>query len=98
MLMHLPSLTTSLCAILIAYATSNGSAATTPNWPQFRGPNGSGVASKAKPPIKITPTNFLWRVEVPWSPSSPCVWGDYIFLTTFADGDLQTRCYDRRIK
>jgi len=32
---------------------------------------------------------------VPWSPSSPCVWGDFIFLTTFSEGDLQTRGYSR---
>ena len=67
------------------------------NWPQFRGPNSSGVALKANPPIAIDPTNgALWRIEVPWSPSSPAVWEDRIFLTTFSDGQLQTRCYDRR--
>lgn len=66
-------------------------------WPQFRGPNGSGVASAgAKPPLEIGPASgVLWKVEVPWSPSSPCVWDDRIFLTTFAGGELQTRCYDR---
>src|SRR6267143_4061021 len=83
-------------AALILSLANDGSAATTPNWPQFRGPDGSGVAAKAKPPVKIAPTNFLWRAEVPWSPSSPCVWGDSIFLTTFADGQLETRCYARQ--
>lgn len=64
------------------------------DWPQFRGPNCSGVAIKARPPIKISPTNgILWSIETPWSPSSPCVVGDRIFLTTYADGELQTRCY-----
>ncbi len=33
---------------------------------------------------------------MPFSPSSPCVWGDYLFLTAFADHELQTRCYQRR--
>src|SRR5262249_1658302 len=43
------------------------------NWPQFRGPNASGVAIAAKPPVKFGPSNgVLWRIEVPWSPSSPC--------------------------
>ena len=28
--------------------------------------------------------------------SSPCVWGDRIFLTAFADGKLETHCYQRR--
>src|SRR2546423_14291491 len=67
------------------------------NGAQFRGPNSSGVAQQEKPPIKISPTNhLLWKTEVPWSPSSPCVWGDRIFLTTFAAGELQTHCYAAR--
>jgi outer membrane protein assembly factor BamB len=65
-------------------------------WPQFRGPNCSGVAD-AKPPIHIGPTNGVrWSAEVPWSPSSPCVWKDRIFLTTYDAGELQTRSYDAR--
>ena len=85
-----------MCAVLLAGARSRACAAAAA-WPQFRGHNGDGLGLKAKPPIKIGPSNgVLWRVEVPWSPSSPCVWGDHIFLTTFEDGQLQTRCYDRR--
>lgn len=68
--------------------------ASSPNWAQFRGPNASGVALRAKPPIKFGPTNNVrWCIDVPWSPSSACVWGDRIFLTTFVDGELQTHCY-----
>jgi outer membrane protein assembly factor BamB len=52
------------------------------------------VAPKAKPPLNIGPTNNVrWCVDVAWSPSSPCVWGDHIFLTTFSDGELQTHSY-----
>ena len=66
------------------------------NWPQFRGVNASGVDATANPPVKFGPTeNVVWSVEVPSSPSSPSVWGQRIFLTTFDDGELQTRCYDR---
>jgi outer membrane protein assembly factor BamB len=66
----------------------------TPRWPAFRGPNSSGISRDATPPLKISPTNLvLWKVQVPWSPSSPCIWGDELFLTTFADNELQTRCY-----
>ena len=82
------------CAIVILSLVNRGSAASA-NWPEFRGPNASGVAAKAKPPVKITPTNFLWRTEVPWSPSSPSISGDSIFLTTLANGQLETRCYSR---
>src|SRR5205814_4436741 len=64
------------------------------NWPMFRGPNGSGVSDTARPPLKFGPNeNVSWKVEVPSSPSSPSVWGKRIFLTTFAEGKLETRCY-----
>src|SRR5262245_16903298 len=68
-----------------------------PSWPAFRGPNSSGVSLTAKPPVKIGPGEKpLWKIDVPWSPSSPCVSGNRIFLTTFHEGKLETRCYDRR--
>ncbi|HRI16748.1 MAG TPA: PQQ-binding-like beta-propeller repeat protein, partial [Verrucomicrobiota bacterium] len=68
-----------------------------PSWPDFRGPNGGGVSSDAKPPSGISPTqNVLWSVEVPWSPSSPTVWGERVFLTTFAEGKLETRAYSAK--
>jgi outer membrane protein assembly factor BamB len=77
-------------------ALVSGVNAATPTWPGFRGPNCSGVSADAKPPIKISPTNsVLWKIQVPWSPSSPCIWGEQIFLITFADNELQTRCYRR---
>lgn len=67
------------------------------NWPHFRGPNCSGTSRDARPPIKISPTNnVVWSTEVPWSPSSPCIWNNRIFLTTFVDGELQTRAYETR--
>jgi len=72
------------------------SAAVEAYWPQFRGPLGSGVAADATPPVKFGPSEGVaWSVEVPFSPSSPSVWGDRIFLTTFRDGLLETRCHDR---
>ena len=92
-----PPLNRLLAAALIncAALAVSGAELSPPNWPQFRGPNSSGIAADAKPPVKISPTNgVLWKIDVPWSPSSPCVWRDRIFLTTFADGQLQTRCYD----
>ncbi len=71
-----------------------GALRSAPNWPQFRGPNGSGTVANSTPPLTISPTNgALWHIDVPWSPSSPCVWGDRIFLSTFSESQLQTRCY-----
>jgi len=71
--------------------------ATEAPWPQFRGPNASGVAAGAKPHLQISPdSGLLWKVDLPWSPSSPVVWGDRIFLNTFDHGELQTRAYSRK--
>ncbi len=66
-------------------------------WPQFRGPNCSGVSDTAKPPAEFGPgKNQLWKVAVPPGASSPCVWADRIFLTAVASGKLETHCYARR--
>lgn len=49
---------------------------------------------EATPPVAIAPTNLVtWKTEVPWAPSSPVVSGSRVFLTTFADGHLETRAY-----
>ena len=87
-----------LAAFLTGFASLHVlAAASQDNWPEFRGANCSGVSATARPPIKISPTNGVkWKVEVPWSPSSPCVWGDRILLTTYSDGELQTRCYSTK--
>jgi outer membrane protein assembly factor BamB len=67
-----------------------------PFWPQFRGPNGQGVAESTHPPTTFSPSeNVVWSAEIPPGHSSPCVWGERIFLSTFQDGDLQCRAYDR---
>jgi outer membrane protein assembly factor BamB len=68
-------------------------------WPQFRGPNGSGVASpEANPPVEFGPTeNVVWKVAVSSGHSSLCIWGDKLFLTGFDDRErkLKVFCLDR---
>ena len=65
-------------------------------WPQFRGPNGSGVADGAKPPIEIGPDkNVKWKISVPSGLSSPIVVGDKLVITAFDDGKLFTIAYSR---
>jgi len=66
-------------------------------WPQFRGPNCSGVSETAHPPVAFGPgTNQLWKVAAPGGMSSPSVWGDGIFLTAFDAGKLEVHCYSRK--
>ena len=54
------------------------------DWPQFRGPDGTGVATGAKPPSDWgTDKNVAWKVHVDgvaWS--CPIVIGDKVILTT----------------
>ena len=66
------------------------------DWPQFRGPNGSGVADGQKPPLDIGPEkNVKWKVPVPGGMSSPIVANDKLVMTAFHGGKLYTIAYDR---
>ena len=86
----------SLACVLGILALSVEQAVAAENWPQFRGHNASGVAENSRPPAKIGPNEGVkWSVEVPWSPSSPVIWDGRIFLTTFQNGQLETRCHNR---
>ena len=53
-------------------------------WPQFRGPEGAGVAEDAHLPERWSQTeNVAWKAEIPgvgWS--SPVVWGNRVFVTS----------------
>jgi len=52
------------------------------DWPQFRGPNASGVADGSPLPEKIGPErNLIWKVEIPVGHSSPVIVGERIYLT-----------------
>ncbi len=54
------------------------------DWPQWRGPLGTGEAPGAEPPIRWSETeNVRWKVEVPGTGhASPIVWRDQVFLAT----------------
>lgn len=53
------------------------------DWPQWRGPLGTGAAPDADPPISWSDTeNIRWKVALPGSGhSTPVVWGNRIFVT-----------------
>jgi outer membrane protein assembly factor BamB len=56
------------------------------NWPQFRGPDGSGVADRQDLPLEWSVAegkNVLWRVPIEGlAHSSPVIWGERVYLTT----------------
>lgn len=68
------------------------------SWPQFRGYNCSGIAHRdARPPAELNEQTLLWKTEIPEGHSSPCIWGDKLFLTAFIEdsSELQTICMNR---
>jgi outer membrane protein assembly factor BamB len=69
------------------------------DWPQFRGPNGSGVSTEENLPVAFTKTEGLrWKVELPArGVSSPVVIGDKVFVTCSSgvrDDRLHVIAYD----
>ena len=66
------------------------------NWPQFRGPNGSGVAETSGLPTRFGPDeNVVWKTAVPPGRSSPVISGGRVFLTAVEDDKLYTLCFSR---
>ncbi len=61
-------------------------------WPQFRGPNGSGVGeSSARLPVRFGPAaGVAWKTQLPSGHSSPVIWGDRIFLTAAEPGQRKS--------
>lgn len=67
------------------------------DWPQYRGPGGSGVAA-GDAPVEFGPKkNMLWSVDAGSGHSSPSIWGDCLFLTSFdaPSGKLELLALDR---
>jgi outer membrane protein assembly factor BamB len=91
-----------VCVVLIAAAILLSSPALADSeawWPQFRWPDGRGVANATSdPPVQFGPQeHVLWAIVIPPGHSSPCICGNRVFLTGF-DGErqeLQTFCLDR---
>ncbi len=67
-------------------------------WPQFRGPAGRGIAADGQAAPTDLSKSELWKSAVPMGLSSPCVWGEQIFLTSCnaETKSLETICLSRR--
>ena len=59
-------------------------AASSANWPAWRGPQANGVAPDAHPPIRWSETEHVqWKAALPGrGTSTPIVWKDQVFLLT----------------
>jgi outer membrane protein assembly factor BamB len=70
---------TSLVTLFVVIST-----ALAEDWPQFRGPNGSGVSASTGVPVEFGPgKNVVWKTPLPPGHSSPVLTADRIFLTAY---------------
>jgi outer membrane protein assembly factor BamB len=71
--------------VLYAAASALAGAA---DWPQFRGPAGSGVDDSANPPVRWDAAGIKWKTPIEGlAVSSPIISGNTVFLTTAISGD-----------
>jgi len=84
--------------IVLALLSAESILANEPNWPQFRGPGGLGIAPDNQTyPVELNMSrNLLWKIEVPRGHSSPCIWDSRIFITARSGKNLETICIDRK--
>ena len=96
-------MTRASCIILLATVVLSSFTGSAQNvdkewWPQFRGPNSSGLGG-GRPPVHFGPGQKVrWKMAVGSGLSSPSVWEGRIFLTEFdrTNKQLATLCIDRR--
>src|SRR4030095_11099708 len=67
------------------------------NWPQWRGPKGTGVSSEKNLPLHwSTDQNVRWKTPLPAKGNStPVVWGERVFVTQAVEGQRSVFCFDR---
>ena len=76
------------CFAAALFLNGSSSAAGDTNWPQWRGPDGSGISAERNLPEEWGETkNVRWKTPLPGKGhSSPIVWGKRVFLTTAVEG------------
>ena len=69
------------------YSAVGRSAPAAENWPQWRGPDGRGVATGSYPDEWTAEKNVAWKTPVEGTGhSSPVIWGEKLFITTSIRG------------
>ena len=83
-----PVVIAALAAVVISLPRLVPTAGLDDHWPQWRGPDGLGVAAGTKYAEEWSPdTNIAWKTPVEGrGHSSPVTWGDHLFLTTSIRG------------
>ena len=71
------------------------------NWPQFLGPRGRATSEHSQLPLTWSDSeNLKWKAEIGLGSSSPIVWGESVFVTSYAgtgpDVKRFLHCFDRK--
>ena len=83
---------------LLAALSVGSAAAADANWPRWRGPQQNGHTDDAQLPVQWSGENVVWKAPLPGiGQSSPILWGDRIFLTSYLDRGREriVFCVDR---
>lgn len=92
----MPTHTLSRVALTLLVSSAFLPAQADDNWPQWRGPQATGVAATGDYPVKFSAEDGLaWKQELPGlGMSTPVVWGDRIIVTCGIDGKDSVVAYD----
>lgn len=77
--------------LLLSLLSSRGTSSA--DWPQFRGPGGTGVSADAEVPLHWSDAkNLKWKTALPGpGSSSAIVSGDYVFVTCYSGYGIDPR-------
>jgi outer membrane protein assembly factor BamB len=83
---------TSLLLMVVSALAAGGPAASggAGNWPQWRGPQGTGLSAESGLPREWSEEgSVIWKLKLPeWGTSTPAIWGDALFVTAHQGDDL----------
>lgn len=96
MQIHFPSRFTCfvfLVLLIIFFAGTNDFFAQ--NWPQWRGPLGTGACPEGNPPLEWSEDeNIKWKIEIPGKGySTPIIWENQIFLTSTIETEEENKSF-----
>ncbi|MCK5802398.1 MAG: PQQ-binding-like beta-propeller repeat protein, partial [Lentisphaeria bacterium] len=82
-----------LAVFLVGWCSAVAAQHTDGDWPQFRGPSGSGTSDEKGLPTTWSATeNIVWRTPLPGhGASSPIIVGNRVFLTCFSGFGLDEK-------
>lgn len=56
------------------------------NWPQFRGPDGTGISTQKGIPVTWSQGDYAWDIAIPGvGHAAPVIWDEHVFVTSAED-------------